>query len=272
MKIQFFCPRWGSEDVPYAQFFEKVKQAGYDGVEMPLPLEAKEKEEIVEHLDRNGLLLIGQHWECTLSGSDTYEVDYERYLRNLAETNPLFINSQIGKDYFSFEHNVDILKLADHIAKDTGVAIVHETHRGKFSYAIGEITAYLSSLPDLTLCADLSHWCAVSESLLEWPEQKVILEETVKRVSHIHARVGWQQSAQVSDPRAPEFAEALNSHLNWWDMIVEARKQVNSSTLTITPEFGPHPYMPSLPYVQQPLANQWKTNVYMMNLLRERYP
>jgi len=29
--------------------------------------------------------------------------------------------------------------------------------------------------------------------------------------------------------------------------------------------------MPTLPYTQQPLANQWEINVHMMKLLRKRY-
>jgi hypothetical protein len=271
MKIQFFCPRWGSEDVPYNQFFDKVKQAGYEGVEMPLPLDQKEREEILSHIQKNDLLLIGQHWECTLSGGDTYEADYEKYLRNLAEAKPIFINSQSGKDYFSIERNVNIIHIADQIADETGIPIVHETHRGKFSYAISVMLPYLDRLPELRLCADFSHWCAVSESLLEWPEQETILRTIMGRVDHVHARVGWQQGAQVSDPRAPEFEEALNRHLQWWDMIVEQNSLAGRKRMTFTPEFGPFPYMPSLPYVKQPLANQWATNSHMMHLLRERY-
>ena len=42
--------------------------------------------------------------------------------------------------------------------------------------------------------------------------------------------------------------------------------------LTITPEFGPPPYLVTLPFTQQPLTDQWAVNVFMMNLLKERYP
>jgi len=41
--------------------------------------------------------------------------------------------------------------------------------------------------------------------------------------------------------------------------------------LTITPEFGPFPYMVSLPGTNEPIANQWEVNLFMMNLLKERY-
>lgn len=271
MQIQFFCPRWGSEDIPYEIFFEKVKKAGYDGVEMALPLDAGERDHIVTLLRQIDLLLIGQHWECTLSDAAHYERDYERYLRNLAGVKPLLINSQTGKDFFSFERNVKLIQLADAIAEETGVKIVHETHRGKFSFSINVILPYLERLPDLRLCGDFSHWCNVAESLLQDPEQQEILAKVLPRVAHIHARVGHSQGAQVADPRAPEYQEALGYHLQWWDKIVGQRSMDGAESITITTEFGPAPYMPLLPFTQQPVTSQWEINHHMLTTLKRRY-
>jgi len=271
MDIQFFCPRWGSTDLPYEAFFENVKSAGYDGVEMDLPLDEDQRDEIVELMKQYNLLLIGQHWECTMSPTATYEADYEKYLRNLAAVKPLFINSQSGKDFFTQKHNESIIRLADRISDETGVAIVHETHRGKFSFALNLMESYLQNLPNLRLCADFSHWCVVSESLLESAEQEAMLEAVYDRVDHVHARVGFSQAPQVSEPKAPEFKEALDRHLGWWDKIVEINRKKGKERLTVTPEFGPAPYMPQLPFVKEPLTNQWETNRYMMNLLKDRY-
>lgn len=271
MHIRFFCPRWGSEDVAYEAFFEKVKKAGYDGVEMSLPLDKRERDRIVKLLKEYELLLIGQHWECTLSDSGNYEKDFENYLMNLAEVKPLLINSQTGKDYFSFERNVALIRKADTIAEQTGVKIVHETHRGKFSFSVNVIAPYLGQLPDMRLCGDFSHWCNVAESLLQEPEQQAVLQKVIRRVDHIHARVGFSQSAQISDPRAPEYQEAVDCHLHWWDLIVEQRSSEGTEILTVTPEFGPAPYMPLLPYTRQPLTSQWEVNRHMKEILKQRY-
>jgi len=54
------------------------------------------------------------------------------------------------------------------------------------------------------------------------------------------------------------------------DKIVELKKQ-QGDTLTILTEFGPPTYMPTLPYTQEPLSNQWAINVHMKDLLRKRY-
>lgn len=271
MQILFFCPRWGSENISFDLFFEKVKNAGYDGVEMGLPLDAGERDAIIQLLQKNKLQLIGQHWECTLSDSAHYEKDFEQYLRNLTAVQPLLINSQTGKDYFSFERNIALIQQADAIAQETGIKIIHETHRGKFSFSINVITPYLERVPTLRLCADFSHWCNVAESLLQEPEQQKILNRVMRHVDHIHARVGFSQSAQVPDPRAPEYEEALRCHVAWWDRIVAQRHSEGCEILTITPEFGPAPYMPCLPFTRQPVTDQWEVNRYIKDTLKQRY-
>jgi hypothetical protein len=93
----------------------------------------------------------------------------------------------------------------------------------------------------------------------------------LQRVDHVHARIGHAEGPQVSDPRAPEWDQAVKAHLAWWDKIVEIKKQ-KGEVLTILTEFGPPDYMPTLPYTRQPLADQWAVNVYMMHLIRNRYP
>jgi len=63
MKIKFFCPRWGSENLDFKSFLTKVKNAGYDGVEMGLPMETDQKEKVLELINQFDLQLIAQHWK-----------------------------------------------------------------------------------------------------------------------------------------------------------------------------------------------------------------
>jgi len=74
----------------------------------------------------------------------------------------------------------------------------------------------------------------------------------------------------VSDPRAPEWNTAVQTHFAWWDKIVETKKK-EGKRITFLTEFGPPDYMPTLPYTRQPLANQWDINVHMMEVIRKRY-
>ena len=99
--------------------------------------------------------------------------------------------------------------------------------------------------------------------------EEEFLTEAVHRTDHIHARVGNSQTAQVNHPEAPEHRESLKRHLQWWQSIVDSSKKAGKKYLTITTEFGPQPYMPSLPFTNQPVASQWDVNLFMKNYLEE---
>lgn len=269
MDIKFFCPHWGSKDLDFVEFIVKVKTAGYDGVEMSLPLDQAEKKNILRTIKSNGLLHIAQHWETITTDFLEHKKKYRERLLNLASADPLFINSQTGKDFFSFDQNAELIGIAAEVSSQTGINIIHETHRGKFSFAAHVTFEYLNRLPGLRLGFDLSHWCNVAESYLL--DQQPAVDLAISRADHIHARVGFPEGPQVPDPRVPEWKEAVDTHVGWWRRIVERNRVEGKPIITISPEFGPYPYMTILPGTRQPIANQWEVNVYMMNMLRSLF-
>jgi len=270
MKPQFFCPRWGSEDLSWDDFLLKAKQSGYDGVEYGIANETTpaELDAIWEKLNKHQLSIIPQHY-------GTYDADFnqhfDRYSAWLQLVKPypgVKIDSQTGKDFFTFEQNKQLVDVAAKHSQESGVAIYHETHRNKFLFAAHISKDYLQRIPELKITLDASHWVNVAESYLE--DQQDAINIAIQRTEHIHARVGYPEGPQVPDPRVPEWKAALDHHLKWWDKIAELKRQ-EDKILTITPEFGPYPYMVHLPDTNKPIANQWDINVYMMELLRERY-
>jgi len=264
--ISFFCSSWG-QSVSFDEFCEMAVDAGFDGVETGIPADDKKSAELIETLRKHNLTYI---FQCNLSGEDfdEYLTAYRRELERAAELKPVLINSHTGKDHFCRAKNEILIAAAESISQSTGVCIVHETHRGRFAFAAHVTREYLDRLPTLQLALDISHWCVVHETLLEDQSEAVSL--ALQRTAHIHARVGHSQGPQVNDPRAPEWQQNLQQHLIWWDFVV-AQRQKQQKRLTITTEFGPPNYLPTLPYTQQPLADQWQINTYMLELLRSRY-
>ncbi len=269
MEIKYFCPQWGSKHLDFNSFLIDVKNAGYDGVEMSLPLDQNEKNAILEAISNHGLLFIAQHWETADINFEKHKTEYCSRLINLATANPLFINSQTGKDFFTFKQNAELIQIASEVSQQYGIRIIHETHRGKFSFAAHITTEYLTRIPGLRLGFDLSHWCNVAESFLH--DQQPAVDLAISRADHIHARVGFPEGPQVPDPRVPEWQEAVDIHTGWWKRIVENHRKAGWPVFTITPEFGPFPYMTSMPFTQQPISNQWDINVYMMNMLKSQF-
>jgi len=269
MKLDILCPHWGSESLDFTAFCRRVVEAGYDGVEISFEPDQMDTLERVAILKDHGLSFVVLHGHTFDIDIDTHVKNFRRRMEWAAATSPLFINTQTGRDWFSQEDNERIINVATEVAAATGVRIVHETHRGKFSFCAAVTQRFLLANPELRLAVDFSHWCNVSESLLE--DQEAAVSLAIERADHIHARVGFQEGPQISDPRAPENKTALNAHLSWWDRIIEKHRSRGTEVFTITPEFGPYPYMPEQPFTREPAADQWDVNVFMMNLLRERY-
>jgi sugar phosphate isomerase/epimerase len=251
------------------QAIQKIKDAGYQGVEMAYISGVHNPVEIRNLVDQYDLKLIVAQVFAHGSNFESYSRDFDRYLTEIADLNPLYIISHTGRDYYSFEQNSKLVEQAQALGEKLSVEIIHETHRGRFLFHGPTSLPYLEKYPNLKLNADFSHWCVVSESLLE--NQEDCLDLAIARTEHIHARVGYDQGPQVNDPRAPEWKETFERHLSWWDRIIEHHKNVNRQYFNITPEFGPAPYLPSAPYTQEPLANQWELNLFMKDFLDKRY-
>ncbi len=260
MELKFIYPRWGSSDIHWTTFLNKVKNHGYTGVEIDLPLGTK-KIEILSMLKDFELDFIGQHWETKEVNFNTHKDKFKKHLYNLAEANPLFINSHTGMDFFSFSQNAELIEIANSIENETGTVITHETHRSRFPFAAHICHSFLKEFPSLKLTSDFSHWCCVAESLLENQEEAVHL--AIKHSYHIHARVGSAQSPQVLDPRDSTYELELRQFKKWWIQMLENAFNSGRSFITITPEFGPFPYAQLHPKTKMVMADQWEANQFM---------
>jgi len=191
----------------------------------------------------------------------------QKKLEQLARLNPMFINSHTGRDFFSFDDNCRAIEAAMNFGEKNNVRILHETHRGRFSFHASTLIPYLKRFPEMELVGDFSHFCTVSESMLS--DQQDIIHQIIPHVAHIHARIGFEQAPQVNDPSAPEWKEHVEQYFVWWKNILMHKKKSGTTLFTITPEFGPEPYMPVTPFTKIPLSNQWNNNTYMLQLLKE---
>lgn len=267
MEIVVLATNWGDPD-SIEDFCRKIKGQGYDGLEVWYPTDADARSSLVDAASSNGLV-----FGLLAAGSDA---DFARHRDQFASSldgaiamRPLYINCHSGRDFFTLEQNSELVELTLDLGRSSGVPIHHETHRSRMCYSAPVTRQLLERLPDMTLTLDISHWCNVHESLLQ--NQQETVELALERTRHIHARVGHAQGPQVGDPRAPEWAEALDRHLGWWDRVVEHRRQAGARALTFLTEFGPPDYMPTLPHTREPVASQAEINLHMMRLLRERY-
>jgi len=275
MQLKYVCPFWGQEAVSAQHFFQKARTEGYDGIEINLPQSGSFLASFAAGLDavrkeKDDFLFIAQQVLPPAQESvEEYIFRTTKRLEFLVQQQPLFINAHTGKDYFSFDDNCRVIEATMNIAARSAVRILHETHRGRFAFHAATLLPYLKRFPELELTADFSHWCTVSESMLE--DQQSIMEQVIPHIGHIHARVGYEHGPQVADPSAPEWEGHRARFLCWWFKILSHHKRKGVPLFTICPEAGPAPYMPAVPFTGQPLADQWKVNAQMKELLKQTF-
>jgi hypothetical protein len=267
MELRFVRGMWGMEAPSVDAALQAIRDGGFGAVEMGVPEDADGRQALREALARTGLSLVAQQWTSGRTAED-HARSFEEQYRRAAEMHPLFVNSHTGRDVFTLENNLVVFRAAERLESEIGVTVLHETHRGRALYCVPAATALLAAMPSIRLTADFSHWCCVHESLLEDQEQGVAA--AIEASWHIHARVGHPQGPQVTHPGAPEWKEAVEAHVGWWKRIAERHRQRGSPWLTVCPEFGPIPYMPTLPWTRQPVADLWQVNLFMKEALRDR--
>ena len=266
MEINYCCTHWGSETKTPLDFLVELVKDGYSGLEINLSpgnfddIQFFDKLEALRRIN-NFSFIAQQVLNPANETPKAYTKRMKERLVYLMEFQPDFVNSHTGKDFYSFDDNCRIIEEAENIAAKFGIPILHETHRGRFSFHLETILPYLKKFPQLQLTADFSHWCCVSESMLQDQTEK--FQKVIPHIGHLHARIGSEQSAQVGHPFAPEWESHMAIFTNWWKEIIASKQSKNERLFTITPECGPAPYMPEIPFSRQPLSNQWEVNLMM---------
>ena len=80
------------------------------------------------------------------------------------------------------------------------------------------------------------------------------------------------QAVFEADSAAPDSRSYMFQGLGFSDTLVRVlHRNPGTAVLTVTPEFGPVPYMPTLPFTNQPVAIQTEISAFMMRTLRDRW-
>uniref|UniRef100_UPI0040480879 sugar phosphate isomerase/epimerase family protein n=1 Tax=Algoriphagus sp. TaxID=1872435 RepID=UPI0040480879 len=161
-KILFFQTDWGNT-LSMDDFLAKAKAAGYDGVELWMPAGEDKKRSLKEGLKKYELDVIFLHGTArNLPFEEALRV-YEVGLQEILAWKPVKVNNHTGNDFWPLEQNLAFIALGDRYAKQVGIPVLHETHRGRFSYTLPEAVSMLRNFPNLKYTLDVSHWMVVHE-------------------------------------------------------------------------------------------------------------
>jgi hypothetical protein len=256
MKLTLVRHLWGVDHAHGLEhYLPRWRDVGYEAIESAFH-NSPDQSVLLRFLRHSGWGWIPQVFSRNFipGGSVREHLDSMRsQIEDCLAYNPVFINAHSGSDTWSLVEAEDFYGAALELERRLGVAIAHETHRLRCFGNPWTTRAMLDRFPTLKLTCDFSHWVCVAERLL--PDCGHIIQLAAQHCQHVHARVGYEEGPQVPDPRAPEWAGHLAAHESWWDMIWISQRQRGMLASTLTPEFGPPPYLHTLPYTRMPLAD-----------------
>lgn len=273
MKTLIYKPLWGHEGT-LSDAVRQAVEAGFDGIEGPVPESVASREAFGADLREAGLDLIaevttgGGYVPNPAAGPDRHLDDLQRGIERSLPLSPRFINTQTGLDAWELADQVAFFEKVLACEDEYGLPISVETHRSRSTFHPWITREILRAVPGLRITCDFSHWCCVAERLV-MDDDPALLDFFADRCHHIHARVGYDQGPQVPDPRAPEYGPAVDRHQAWWRVIREARRRHGCGETTFTPEFGPDGYLHLEPHTRKPVADLWEVNRWMGGRLRE---
>ncbi len=269
MRLVLVRHLWGISE-SWENAMPRIAAEGFTAIEAPVeryaPAEAARLREL---LATHGLGLVAQGF--------TYGADVDAHLAALraslsaaAAWSPRLLNVQSGSDTWSHDEMLRFYREAVRIAADQVVPVAHETHRGRCFNTPWATRDLIVAVPGLQLTADFSHWVCVAERLV-LDEDPALLQLVADRTVHIHARVGYAGGPQVPDPRAPEWQDEVAAHERWWDVVWRSMAARGLEECTLTPEFGPAPYMHHTPFSNTPVADLWDICAWQAQRQAERF-
>ncbi len=275
MELTFFRTLWGHTD-PYEAAARGAAAAGFAGLEGPFPESRDAQRELLDALAAHDLLFIGEISTTGFAVPDpgstvAQHLDaFERILERTLPARPIFFSTMAGSDLWDFGDSVRFLTRAWEIAHGHGVRVGFETHRSRSLFHPTITRALLRETPPIELTLDLSHWCVVTERLVldELPD---VLALVAERALHVQPRIGYDQGAQVPDPRSPLWDAPLQAHLRWWRAVWESQRRRGFTRCTMTPEFGPDGYQQIDPRSGDPVGDLWEYNVHVAGVLRRAF-
>ena len=273
MSIYLYRSAWGlvgpgNRYAGLPEFVDSAHQAGYHGVEFPLfYLDAESGSDaavdsaVKQQLEQLGLDFIGliatrsEDW----GSYDEHLASFEQQCRRAHAMGARKAAVHAGADSFGVERGRRFIETCIDIAADLDIRPCFETHRARILYNPFTCATLLDQIPTLELTSDLSHWLLVVDRI---PHDIIDLFDLASaRSGHLHARIGHEKSPQVTEPSDPAWTEHVALFRRWWQVSVDAAK-ARGERLSVSPEFGPPPYMHAEPFSGAPsadlvLANQW---------------
>ncbi|MDH3266672.1 MAG: sugar phosphate isomerase/epimerase [Gammaproteobacteria bacterium] len=270
-KLEIYQSLWGMElrspHVPERsaeQSFAMVKEAGFDGMcidpsvgEIPQlrPLKA-----LYDEHNRG----------CMINAFPGHEDDMRPLLDFAAEFDACMVNVISGVMPIKPEDAVDVVRRWMAQAKQQQMPLLFETHRDGLLNDMYFTLQLMDLVPEMRLCADLSHFVVDRELRAPVPERdQQYLSSILDRSDCFQGRVASREQVQVAI-NFPQHRQWVEIFRGWWKQGMRAWRQRSPSdaTLVFLCELGPPPYAIT-DGQQRELSDRWHESLQIRGWVRE---
>jgi hypothetical protein len=233
--------RAGVAERPVPERFDRVADAGYDGMAIDLgALDLPAARSCVREFTRTGLggLIIA-------------------FPNSIEELRPaLHLAKEIGAPYvivvgkvmpLAVEDMIPVVRAWLRLAAEEAVPIQFETHRNCITNDLFSTLLMLEAIPEMRLCADLSHYVVDREMMLPiTPEMQSYVSRILARSDCFQGRIATRSQVQVPI-EFPQHRPWLDTFVHWWRQgfslwRARAELQANDQDLIFLCELGPPNY------------------------------
>jgi hypothetical protein len=230
--------RPGEAESPIEQSFARVAEAGFAGMGLDLAMsDAPVARAAAPLFERHGL-------RCLFNGFPRSD-DELRFMLAMAKDFGSPFLSVIGqvtpRDVAGM---VGVARRWIEIAAGAGMPILFETHRHGLLNDLFPTLALLEAIPELQLCADLSHFVVDREfSLPIDAESEAMIGVVLDRSWAFQGRVASNEQIQVQ-VGFPQHQAWLAQFERWWEKGLRSwrARAASDATVTVLCELGPRPY------------------------------
>jgi hypothetical protein len=244
-KLEIYQSLWAMElrrpGVPersMADNFELIAEAGFDGVSIdPGAADLQSYEAAGPLYEKHGL-------RCMVNAFPTKLNELRPILEFVCDLQPAIVNVIGGVMPVTLAGAIPVIYRWLEEADQLGLSLLFETHRDGLLNDLYYTLQVLDSVPELRLCADLSHFVVDRELRLPLSEtDKGHLRRVLERSDSFQGRVASAEQVQIQLD-FPQHQEWVDTFKNWWrdGIRMWRRRNPPDATLAFLCELGPPPY------------------------------
>ena len=237
--------------LPYDEVCEMVSSAGYDGMAIDLGAgDVAQAHEVRPHMERHGLTPL--------------IVAFPKTVESLRET--LVMAKDFGSPFvdvigqvmpLSVDGMIPVIREWVEMADQIGIPIQFESHRNCITNDLYSTLCLLDAVPEMRMCADLSHYVVDREFWFPISERDLgLISRVLQRSDSFQGRVASRQQIQLQLD-FPQHQKWVKLFKNWWREGLKDWRQRSSGDCIFLCELGPPEYAMTGPDGIE-MSNRWE--------------